>query len=77
MSDFKCDVFNEYIATISSVQYHVRFIAVKIKFKKGRINDNTVCVQEPLGDVRTGSYSAQPTITSIALMFMQRKTELF
>lgn len=44
--------------------------------KGRRIYDNTVSVQEPLGDVRTGSHSAQPT-TSIALMFMQRKTELF
>lgn len=44
---------------------------------KGRgIYDKTLCVQEPLRDVKIGSHSAQPT-TSIALMFMQRKTELF
>lgn len=40
------------------------------------IYDNTDSVQEPQRDVRTGSDSTQPT-TSIALMFMQRKTELF
>lgn len=61
-------------------EHNSDFAWFKIKFesdsKGGRIYDNTVSVQEPPGDVRTGSHSVQPTI-SIALMFMQRKSELF